>query len=333
MIRFLCGAFLALMAIQPKPVSAEVNSLDIIEASLNFQCMNWRPTGVCFWLKCRPFPPSCEVRTSMVVKHYTPDFVVSSYQRTGKNPWAEFRLLSEATTFGLEGGQGGRNQRGRSSSLKYKNVDVAGNPLATVWQNLGLGMGLTCKSAADSFMPYFISTLDTFSWRFPYVETLYPASWVKGMREVGDRRDGQKGNVGPLLLMGGWGGVHPRTGHVIQSSDYQAAAIMATRAVDIVTRSGQPHVYNPITTRSRQGWWPPGESQEWSSKSGYWQMLYPRKDSSCHLFGHRGNQTMGTVHPYSDRESATGDYVWLYWRPYECCEKKGQILIAKIAGE
>ncbi len=35
-----------------------------------FTCIRYRAAGACFWLKCTAFPPSCKVRTSVLVTHY-----------------------------------------------------------------------------------------------------------------------------------------------------------------------------------------------------------------------------------------------------------------------
>ena len=52
-------------------------------------CMQWMPTGICFWLRCSL--SGCSVRTSVKVGHYNPDLVVSSYNELGGNPWLEIR--------------------------------------------------------------------------------------------------------------------------------------------------------------------------------------------------------------------------------------------------
>ncbi len=47
-----------------------------------------------------------------------------------------------------------------------------------------------------------------------------------------------------------WGNVYPRQGFLVQPDDFKAAAVMAQRAGDVITRNGQPHVY--CTTHARQ---------------------------------------------------------------------------------
>ena len=56
--------------------------------------MQWRPIGICFWLRCSW--RGCRVRTSIKVGHYNPDLVVGTYNELGGNPWAEIRATLAA---------------------------------------------------------------------------------------------------------------------------------------------------------------------------------------------------------------------------------------------
>ena len=100
------------------------------------------------------------------------------------------------------------------------------------------GTGYLCESETTSFYPYFMSSLDALSWRMEIPEMFYPASLIPGMREIG---------TWPLQT---WGGVYPRTGWTTQTEEPKAAAINAQRAGDIVTRNGQPHIYDQIEPSS-----------------------------------------------------------------------------------
>ena len=74
-----------------------------------------------------------------------------------------------------------------------------------------------------------------------------------------------------------WGSVHPRTGWTTQAEEPKAAAINAQRAGDIVTRTGQTHIYIPISdsSSSDQKVWPPDPLKETDHRTGTWQMLMP----------------------------------------------------------
>jgi integrating conjugative element protein (TIGR03756 family) len=145
-------------------------------------------------------------------------------------------------------------------------------------------------------------------------EMLYPASSVPGLREMGRW---------PLQT---WGGVYPRTGWTTQTEEPKAAAINAQRAGDIATRTGQPHVYIPIKDApgSGQRVWPPGPLVEGDRRTGQWQMLLPKAENSCAVFG---TNDLDSLNGWGGgRVDSEGDYVWSLWRPYACCESRGLFL-------
>ena len=228
--------------------------------SAALSCMRWMPVGMCFWLRCSIY--ECSVETSIKVGHYQPDAVVSSYNELGGNPWIEIRstlgVAQQSAANGLlgsllavpidsagnrtEGGQGNKDHR----NLVFRETDVIGHPVSSL-SSIVASTGYLCNSQTTSFFPYFMSALDALSWRMEIPEMFYPASLIPGMREIG---------TWPLQT---WGGVYPRTGWTTQAEEPKAAAINAQRAGDIVTRTGQPHIYVPITggSSSRQRVWPP----------------------------------------------------------------------------
>ena len=64
--------------------SAAINSAAIVSSTLSPQCLEYKVVGICYWLLCGPH--GCKVKTSVKVRHYVPDAVVSSYANTGSNP-------------------------------------------------------------------------------------------------------------------------------------------------------------------------------------------------------------------------------------------------------
>lgn len=88
-------------AIKSTDVSADINSVGIMQDSLSFSCVSWKPTGVCFWLKCSLF--SCSIETSIKVRHYNPDAIVQVYQTPGETPWDEMSFVSELVSLGQSG--------------------------------------------------------------------------------------------------------------------------------------------------------------------------------------------------------------------------------------
>ena len=307
--------FLLLAALLWIPVSGSagtINTAQIVSqtTSAALSCMRWMPVGICFWLRCSVY--ECDVETSIKVGHFQPDAVVSSYNELGGNPWTEIRstlgLAQQSAANGLlgsllsvtiesagnrtEGGQGNKDHR----NLIFRESDVIGHPV----------------------YPYFMSGLDALSWRMEIPEMFYAASLIPGLREIGDW---------PLQT---WGGVYPRTGWTTQAEEPKAAAINAQRAGDIVTRDSQPHIYQQIesSSSSDQRVWSPGPLKENDPATGEWQMLLPKAESSCAVFG---TNDLASVNGWGGgRVDTGGDYAWNLWRPYQCCERKGQFFLYDI---
>ncbi len=110
--------FLTLLIVTPFQLCSAVNSIEIMQQSLAFSCVDWKITGVCFWLKCGGFPPGCSIKTSVKVRHFNPDAIVQVYQTPGEVPWTEMSFISSLSSFGQRslvatGSNPGMDQRSR----------------------------------------------------------------------------------------------------------------------------------------------------------------------------------------------------------------------------
>jgi len=257
--------------------SYALNTATIVGSVASPDCLEYRVVGICYWLYCTW--TGCTVRTSVKVRHYIPDAVVSSYSNTGENPWIEVRAMSTP------------------------------NPGVEVFNQFVSSSGYFCEGAGTAFMPYLLSTLDTLAWRYNVPEMAFPEALIPGMREVGARST--------LNL---WGNVYPRGGFLHQTDDHKAGAVVAQRAGDVVTRRGQIHVYQPLLANSRPGYWPAGALMEGDASTGKWQELTPVLSSSCTVFPRSGFLT----------QAQQGDYAWALWRPYACCERRGQVFLGSV---
>lgn len=193
----------------------------------------YRVVGICYWLRCSK--SGCSVRTSVKVRHYVPDAVVSSYANTGENPWVEVRAMGMPNPTAVAGGDGTTNQSNENNLSRFKNADVIGHPGGSLFGRFASASGYSCEGAGTAFMPYLISTLDTVAWRYNVPEAVYPEALIPGMREIGAR-----------TTLNLWGAVYPRGGFLHQTDDHKSGAVVAQRAGDVVTRRGQPHVYQPM---------------------------------------------------------------------------------------
>lgn len=313
------GVTLLIGLLTANPVPArDITSAEIAALSVNPACLNYQVVGVCFFLVCSPF--ECHIETTPRVSHFLPDVVVSSYQRTGENPWLEMAPLSAAAA-GAIGGllgattgsliDGGHQREGRRlqdhENVRFKEVDVIGNPIVSALSAASLGVGFLCASEAVSFFPYFLSTADAIGWRLGVTELIYPATYLPGFREIGRW---------PLNT---WGSVHPRQGFVNTSEDPKAAAVCAQRAADITTRPFEPHLYTPLIGGfCGIGCIPPGPVFEHDPLNSTWQMLTPLPQPTCEVFG-----VNDVLLPFSwadfKQVDSTEDYAWNLWRRYSCC--------------
>jgi integrating conjugative element protein (TIGR03756 family) len=287
-----------------------LNTAQIVQSSLSTECLDYEVIGMCAWLYCTPF--GCSVRTSIRVKHYIPELVVSSYENTGDNPWSEVALLSPSIGNAAGGGRTTEEESSRHSSTRFKNTDAIGHPGGAVFYRMMSGFGFSCESDVQPYMPYFLSTLDALAWRSGIPEMAYPEALTPGMREMG--------TTGDL-----WSPIYPRSGFVTQTHDYKVAASTAQRAADVVTRSGQPHVYQPLVSSGggNSGRWPPDAVMEGDPETHLWQRLEPNMSMSCSVFPDGGEDY--------DLQSP-GDYAWALWRPYRCCKRRGQTLLTFSGG-
>jgi len=306
------GMAMMLSAASVPAANAALNSAQIVASAVSQTCISWRVSGICYWMFCGLH--GCTVRTSVKVTHFIPEAVVSAYNTQGGNPWREMSMVSQ-TAGGLESSitsalsgvsaGGGNNELKtpgqRKTNLHFKYADAIGHPATSLIG--GSIAGYSCRTAATPFVPYFLSTLDSLAWRTGMPESLYPEALVPGQREVGSQAAANM-----------WGNVYPRSGFVTQVDDDKAGALVAQRVADIITRSGQPHVYQPLMGQRSEGYWPPGAVQENTGTSNHkWQRLAPQLSQSCAVFPD------GDHPPAADANAA-----FALWQPYSCCQRRGQ---------
>ena len=194
-------ATLFLLAASP---SFALNTVTIVASVVAPDCLAYRVVGICYWLYCSH--AGCSVRTSVKVRHYVPDAVVSSYAETGANPWVDVRPLSPPNLSAQAGGDGTTNHDTENNLAKFKNADVLGHPGGYAFSRFAAASGYACRGAGIAFIPYLLSTLDTLAWRYDVPELAYPEALTPGAREIGTRSS--------LNL---WGNVYPRGGFLHQA--------------------------------------------------------------------------------------------------------------------
>ncbi len=289
-----------------------ITSTEILSQTINFSCMQWRPVGACLWMTCSPF--GCDFDWSVKVRHNLPEAVVSAYPDTGENPWVDVAAYSKPTAIAQDGGSDTEGPTdNHETALRFKNADVIGSPASLIFRALARS-GNYCRSGAQAYFPYFLSTLD-YNWRDSTIETPWTiANFARGLR------------TGSGLSY--FGPIYPRVGFVMNSHDYKSAALNAQRVADITTRRGQPHIYRSMVWRTEDGWWPPNRPVKEGDRSTHsWQQLVPKGNSrQCVIFPDIDDGK--TLHdPYAARLSEQTGYVWHLWRTYRCCKREGAELI------
>jgi integrating conjugative element protein (TIGR03756 family) len=310
----------------PAPALA-IDTARLIASAASLSCLQPRPVGSCFWLVCTPV--GCSVETSIKMGHYNPDLVVSATHGLGRLPWDELRgpigaletsgagtaiAAAGGRAFGLGrlggiAGPAGAGPAQPGSNLVFKEAQAIGHPAAG---------SLYCPSVATPLQPYFLSGLDVVGWRWSLPEAIYPEALVPGLREIGPW---------PAQT---WGPLYPRAGWATQTDPAKAAAILAQRVGDLVTRAGQARIYTPLapsggtfTGAGKLAWAPP-PLVERRAGTGTWQGLVPRVGSTCGVFGR--NDLASATGWGGGQVAADGHYAWALWRPYACCEIKGSYL-------
>lgn len=394
---------------------AGTSTAEIVSNTLSAapSCANYMVTGVCFWLRCTPFPPSCQVITNLRVSHFSPEVVVSTWHEGAIHPWADYGKTVALALTGPASGMAGLaiDSAGTNFSADrtnkneiYRDADAIGNPtalanggsmtageipgtaemrafIATAAADPGLGARTTtpaekqraltglsegvrrhasragalhqvfrtqtsatgnlrqaaaargaslsfgapsasgnsmmCPSTATAFQLHFHSYLDTYVWRsFVGAELLYPQSWIPGIQEIGN------------FPLNTWGSLYPRHGGVTQQIPIKASAVIAQRVANIISQSGQPHIYTALQKKSGYRYFNPMTVKPNDPQNSRWQRLYPNAERSCQVFG--ANDSVSPISWGDGNSTAEEGYSWNLWRRLECCKVEG-VFIGSVA--
>ena len=290
------------LEVKTGPKDGKFETTDIIEAAIDcIDCFDWKVLGICFWLRCTLW--SCDIEESIRYGHYIPDLVVASY--TYQSEWEDTRDWNDTASGAITQTEDSDNQE---TPLDFKHVDVISHPALPLYNAMG-DEEYFCQSMLDIPMfPHFLSSLDPF-WNDPSIEQIFPQSFF-GLPKI------ETGNWLPVIGPGYWAPVYPRCGWGAHPYDPINAAVAAHRASEIVTRSGEPHVYFPVSGSCENRCWEPGPVTANESHDNRFQMLVPSLTHSTRAFG--GSATWA-----NGKNKTRESYLWAMWRYYACCDAKG----------
>ena len=214
--------------------------------------------------------------------------------------------MSLSNPTAMAGGDGTINHEHEINLQRFKNADVIGHPAGPAFSNFVSAFGFTCEGAGTPFMPYLLSTLDTVGWRHNLPVSVYPEAPTPGARAK---------SAAGLRSTSGARSIRVAACKTRPTITRQAPS--AQRAGDVVTRRGQPHVYQPLLSTPREGYWPTGELIEGDASTGKWQELTPRLSNTCAVFPHNDPRI----------QAQQGDYAWTLWHSYFCCQRRGQVFL------
>lgn len=125
----------AACALLPTPAAAQTNTAAILTDTVSAlpACIKWKPTGVCFWLKCRFI--KCSVVSSFRIQHYVPDAIVSTYHDPLNHPWGDVGRVVATASSSLGSALLATPLDSAGSSTKpaeiynSRDADVIGNPV------------------------------------------------------------------------------------------------------------------------------------------------------------------------------------------------------------
>lgn len=261
-------------------------NLLVAQTSANqYECTQLRVVGVCIWIVCTMF--GCDISVTVKIGHFNPDVLIKVTNPDGVDRVEDPKRIDTHN----------RNHQ----NLIFQSAWSAGHPLTGQ---------IYCPSNTTAAKPYFWSELDTPTWKWGGLDVFTLGAWIPGQHEIGN----WPSNV--------WGHLYPRGGWTIQHSEPKSSAVVAQRVGDIITRSGEPHVYDsilgrPVFVKNQKITWSPSSLKENTNEEGWFQPTSPKLEQ-CMVFGE--NDTASTTGWGGGRVSTNGEYYYALWRPYTCCK-------------
>ncbi len=298
---------------------ASIDSAEIISDTLLGlpACLHYEVLGTCFWLT----PEGATIATPYV-QHYLPDVVVSVFNQNDGNPWLEIhdtfdqagQLADESMVKLIADVPAAGGQHSFQTPLEqhvfFKQVDVIGNPALPLLPTAPVLL----PAAAIPLLPYFQSMLDSALWRGFPPQALPEQAYAYGADVTH--------YIGSGLTI--WGGVYPYEGKTFAGNDWKAGAVIAQRAVNMLTASNEwGHIYKSLPINC--GTECEAATIHEDDDQTQFQAIYPAFSSLCEVFGRSSSYGENVKAP------ADGAYLWIMWRRYQgCIPAPGCMYINKI---
>lgn len=283
-------------------VSSPVYALEISDISgmIDWNCLDLKVIGICVG----PFG-----MPGIIIMYWEPALLIETVKRPGDTVIGslqpelsnlvaqavkDFAKSLGASSMSVSSGSG--SSKIDETNLQFNEAHVYGLPFK---DEIMASLGMTCpdKLPTGSLIKY-LSELDASEWRIGVLEASSPKSMASAAAGPACAAIASFMND---LCMGYWGATYPRRGFFTHQSQVVGSAVAAVRAVSIASGLNIPgHVVFEGT-----GFVPFFENDKL-------QLIYPVV-SGCIKIG------QNPASWESGKLSASGKYLWLYWRRRICC--------------
>ncbi len=296
-LRKAVGVFLLLIFFSGKAFAIEItDTLGMV----NINCIDLRVIGVCVK------PPGIP---GIVIMYWEPALLIETVKRPGDTVIESLKpvitnlaargtknLMSGVIGLAVSVSSGSNSAKLTGTNLQFNEAHVYEFPFRDQIMAF-IDMECPDKLPTGSFIKY-LSELDSLEWRIGTVEALHPKSIASAASGL---TCAATGAFLEDLCMGFWGATYPRRGFITHQSEVVGSAIAAVRAVSIASLLGSlSHIVLETT-----GFIPSFESDKL-------ELIYPNP-SGCIKIG------QNPLTWESGKLSASGKYLWVYWRRRICC--------------
>ena len=276
-----------------------IETTDIL-GMINLSCIDLRVSGVCVK------PPGIP---GIVVMYWEPALLIETVKKpgdtligslasviSGLTREAVGNFASTVAGLGIPVSSGSGSSKITGTNLQFNEAHVYEFPFRDQIMAF-IDMECPDKLPTGSFIKY-LSELDSLEWRIGAVEALHPKSMASAASGL---TCAATGAFLDDLCMGFWGATYPRRGFITHQSGVAGSAVAAVRAVSIASLLGS----TSHTVLETTGFIPSFESDKL-------ELIYP-SPSGCIKIG------QNPISWESGKLSASGKYLWVYWRRRICC--------------
>ena len=267
---------------------------------VDLNCIDLRVIGVCMK------PPGIP---GIIIMYWEPALLIETVKRPGDTVIDSLKpviadlaaqgtksLMSGLTGLPIAVSSGTGSSKVSGTNLQFNEVHVYEFPFRDEIMSF-IDMQCPDKLPTGSFIKY-LSELDSTEWRIGAIEALHPKSIASAASGL---ICAATGAFLDDLCMGFWGATYPRRGFVTHQSEVVGSAIAAIRAVSIASLLGSTsHIVLETT-----GFIPSFDSDKL-------ELIYPNPSGCIKIGQHPATWESGKL-------SATGKYLWVYWRRRICC--------------